>query len=271
MSTARPVGIALLLCLSTLNPAYAAIVQRSGDNMVVLDNSRQPISGVNVDIVSTDGSFKTQGFTNAEGSLCVLGKDNTAIAQGRPGCLYLPDGEYQLFVTDQAPVRFSVREGVLNIAAAATAPAAAAKSSSGAKTAWIAGGALVGVAALAGGGGGGGSNDEEPVEPADDVAVSVAPQSLEGEFEFGVSPCPTVIGELDVTNTGDIDARITVVPLEGISTTGQGQLVAVGDTATVTVLFNCLVISAIAGTIEVGLTADGQADSDTIEIVVDFK
>jgi hypothetical protein len=31
------------------------------------------------------------------------------------------------------------------------------------------------------------------------------------------------------------------------------------------------VISAIAGTIEIGLTADGQAASETIEVVVNFQ
>ena len=48
-------------------------------------------------------------------------------------------------------------------------------------------------------------------------------------------------------------------------------LQTLGDSATVTVLYNCLVVAAIAGTIEVGLTDDGQSDSDTIEILVDFQ
>ncbi len=268
MTTVRQAGLALpisLLLAFGAAPASAAVIERDGDRVSVLTDDRQPLAGVAVDIVSTDGTVKTQGRTDPDGSFCLLGQDNSAVAQGRTECVYLPNGEYQLFVTDQLPVRFAVRDGVVQIAAAKG-------KSSGARTGLIIGAGVVLAAGLAGGGGGGGGgdDDEPPAEPDGNVAVFIEPQVLTSEFEFGVSPCPSTIGELSVTNTGDVAARITVTPIEGISTTGQGQLVQPGDSATVTVLYNCLVIAAIAGVIQVGLVDNGQSATNDIDIVVDF-
>jgi len=64
--------------------------------------------------------------------------------------------------------------------------------------------------------------------------------------------------------------RVSANTINGISVTGQGQLLSPGQSATVTVLFNCLSISAIAGNIEILLISDAASASTSIEVVVDF-
>ena len=262
--SATLVPISLAIALALFQSASAANLRQVGDNLSISGANQQVLPGATVDIVSTDGTVKVQGTTSADGNLCVIGQDNVTATQGRPECLYLPDGEYRLFVGDEQPVRFAVNEGVINVV---SDPTATTEPASRGRTALIAGAGIALVAGLAGGGGGGSSDDEEP---DGSVAVSVSPNMLSGSFEFGVTPCPSVVGDLTVTNTGEVEARITTVPIAGLSTTGQGQLLEPGDSGTVTVLFDCLVISAIAGSIQVGLINDGQTDSKSIEVVVNF-
>lgn len=253
-------SIALLLTVATA-PVHAAIIVKATDGLFVRTDQNQPLVAEPIDLVSTDGRFTTEGVTNRNGGICILGSDNPAVEQGREGCKYLADGDYRLFVGNEEPVRFSVRNGDIEI------PAEPRRT----RTGLLAGAAVVVAAGLAGGGGGGGSSSDDEPEPVENISLSVSPRFLEGSFQFGVSPCPTTIGDINVTNTGDIDGRITVSPINGISITGQGQLLSPGQTGTVTVLFNCLSISAIAGNIGISLTADDAVATTNVEVVVDFQ
>ncbi|MCZ7599728.1 MAG: hypothetical protein M5U09_20975 [Gammaproteobacteria bacterium] len=261
-------SVSLVIALGAA-PAAAAVSMEVSDGIAsMLDGEGRPFAGARVDVISADGTFARRATTDPSGGICLIA-EGAAAPPGRADCIVLPEGEYRVFVGEEQPIRISVAAGAVRPSGQEAEPAAEEKPRS--RTALWAGAAVLAVAGLAGGGGGGGSSDDEPNEPVDVVSVSVTPQMLTGSFELGTSPCPTTIGDLSVENTGDIAARVTVVPIEGISTTGQGQSVEPGDSATVTVLYNCLVVAAIAGTIEVGLTADGQSDSDTIEILVDFQ
>ncbi|GJL80468.1 MAG: hypothetical protein DHS20C01_01020 [marine bacterium B5-7] len=261
---------ALILIGGTLPiSATATSVQQSGTDLVFRGDSGGPLPAATINIVSTDGTIKADAIADPNGLVCVIPENVASTTPRRPDCIYLPDGDYRLFVNNDAPVRFSVAQGALSLPDV-TEKVGEEPSSDRGKL--YAGAAVViglGVAAGGGGGGGGGGNNQPP-DPESIVSVDVSPTMLEGSFEFGVSPCPTSIGTINVVNIGDTEARVSATAPDGISVSGVGQLIAPGATGTLEVLYNCLVIAAIAGNIQVTLSADGQTDTDTVEIVVDF-
>ncbi len=260
----RSILPACALCFAGI--AAAIDIGPADNGLQVIGADGLPVAGQDISIIRADGAVTRTGLTSSTGYVCVLGEGSAAAVTG-PDCITLPDGRYRLFVGTEPPVDLNIAGGGVVFD---NTPAAVATTGdglgTGAKIGIAVGGvALVAAAAGGGGGGGGGSTPD-----TGEVSVSVSPLQIESVFERDTSPCPSPLGALTVTNTGDQPAVITVGALTGISLTGAGQVLAAGNSTAVEVAFNCVVDSSINGIVEVGITADsGLADAEVVRIRVD--
>ncbi len=256
-------------CALWLTGSAAAVDIGPADNgLQVIGADGLPMAAAEVSIIRADGSITRTGTTSSTGYLCVLGESASATSTN-PGCIALPDGRYRLFAGTEPPVDLTLAGGRVAFEAGAVAPVAAPAEGlgTGAKVGIAVGG--IALVAAAGGGGGGGGGGDNPPDDAE-VSVNVSPLRIEAVFQREVSPCPSPLGDLTVTNTGNRPAVVSVGALTGITLTGAGQTLAAGNSTGVAVSFNCVVDETIDGAVEVGITADsGLADSEVVRIRVE--